>query len=206
MVTAVLTGTVLSLAGCAGGGWSSGTAVCEAAGGTYTRGTCSRWGPAQQAARGDVRYQRGRVSRGSGAVRVRHGRNLAPERGCGFHLGPLGSPGRGSRLPGIPLLGGALGLLPLQDARGGPSLVGVGVLDDPYAARPSWSSGRYSVMGRPSGATKSRQWQYFHFFISSQAQIQRRSLAAWVGVEVARAEGPPRPARCGARGPPPRPR
>jgi len=50
LVTAVLAGIVLSLAGCAGSGWLSGTALCEAAGGTYTGGTCSRWGPAQQAA------------------------------------------------------------------------------------------------------------------------------------------------------------
>ena len=50
-MTAVLAGIVLSLAGCAGsGGRLSGTALCEAAGGTYTGGTCSRWGPAQQAA------------------------------------------------------------------------------------------------------------------------------------------------------------
>jgi hypothetical protein len=48
LVTAVLAGVVLSLAGCAGSGW--GTALCEAAGGTYTGGTCSRWGPSQQAA------------------------------------------------------------------------------------------------------------------------------------------------------------
>ena len=47
----MLAGIVLSLAGCAGsGGRLSGTALCEAAGGTYTGGTCSRWGPAQQAA------------------------------------------------------------------------------------------------------------------------------------------------------------
>jgi hypothetical protein len=46
----VLAGIVLSLAGCAGSGWLSGTALCEAAGGTFTAGTCSRWGPAQQAA------------------------------------------------------------------------------------------------------------------------------------------------------------
>jgi hypothetical protein len=44
--TAVLAGIVLSLAGCAGGG----TALCEASGGTYTGGTCTRWGPGQQAA------------------------------------------------------------------------------------------------------------------------------------------------------------
>ena len=50
LVTAVLAGIALSLAGCAGSGWLSGTAICEAAGGTYTGGTCSRWGPAQQAA------------------------------------------------------------------------------------------------------------------------------------------------------------
>jgi len=50
LMTAVLAGTALSLAGCAGSGWSSGIALCEAAGGTYAGGTCSRWGPAQQAA------------------------------------------------------------------------------------------------------------------------------------------------------------
>jgi hypothetical protein len=50
LVTAVFAGIGLSLAGCAGSGWLSGTAICEAAGGTYTGGTCSRWGPAQQAA------------------------------------------------------------------------------------------------------------------------------------------------------------
>ena len=50
LMTAVLAGSVLSLAGCAGSGWLSGTALCEAAGGTYTGGTCSRSGPAQQAA------------------------------------------------------------------------------------------------------------------------------------------------------------
>lgn len=42
----MLAGIVLSLAGCG----LSGTALCEAAGGTYTGDTCSRWGPAQQAA------------------------------------------------------------------------------------------------------------------------------------------------------------
>ncbi len=41
---------MLLLAGCAGRAWLSGTALCEAPGGTYTGGTCSRWGPAQQAA------------------------------------------------------------------------------------------------------------------------------------------------------------
>jgi hypothetical protein len=45
----VLAGIVLSLAGCAGSGWLSATALCEAAEGTYTGGTCTRWGPAQQA-------------------------------------------------------------------------------------------------------------------------------------------------------------
>ena len=49
-VTAVLAGVVLWLAGCAGGGGLSGTALCEAAGGAYTEGTCTRWGPGQQAA------------------------------------------------------------------------------------------------------------------------------------------------------------
>ena len=49
-MTAVLAGTVLLLAGCGGSGRLNGTALCEAAGGTYTGGTCSRWGPAQQAA------------------------------------------------------------------------------------------------------------------------------------------------------------
>jgi hypothetical protein len=49
-MTAGLAGMVLSLTGCAGSGWLSATALCEAAGGTYTGGTCSGWGPAQQAA------------------------------------------------------------------------------------------------------------------------------------------------------------
>lgn len=46
----MLAGIVLSLAGCVGSGLS-GTALCEAAGGTYTGATCSRWGPGQQAAK-----------------------------------------------------------------------------------------------------------------------------------------------------------
>ena len=49
-MTAVLAGIVLSLAGCAGSGRLSGTALCAAAGGTYTGSTCSRWSRAQQAA------------------------------------------------------------------------------------------------------------------------------------------------------------
>ncbi len=44
--SAALAAALLSLAGCA----LNGTAICEAAGGTYVGGTCSRWGPRQRAA------------------------------------------------------------------------------------------------------------------------------------------------------------
>jgi len=47
MAWAAVAALALSVAGCAG---ASGTAICEAAGGTYTAGTCSRSSPGQQAA------------------------------------------------------------------------------------------------------------------------------------------------------------
>ena len=72
-MTAVLAGTVLSFGGCGASGWLSGTALCEAAGGTYTAGTCSRWGPAQQAAQD--------VCETSGGV------YLAGQEQCAFGMG-----------------------------------------------------------------------------------------------------------------------
>ena len=57
-------------------------------------------------------------------------------------------------------------------------LSGVGSRTKPYVVRPSWPSGRYSVIGRPSGVTNSRQWQYFQRFISSQAHSHRRPFSS----------------------------
>ena len=44
--TLAITVVVLLLAGCA----QDAAAICSGAGGTYLGGTCSRWGPRQQAA------------------------------------------------------------------------------------------------------------------------------------------------------------
>jgi hypothetical protein len=49
-VIAVFAGVLLLLAGCAGSGPRSGTTLCEAAGGSYAGGTCTRSDPNRQAA------------------------------------------------------------------------------------------------------------------------------------------------------------
>src|SRR6185503_11786721 len=93
----------------------------------------------------------------------------------------------------LTLLGGALGLLPLQDARGGPALVGVGVLDDPVGRAPFVVLGQVLGDGQPVRRHEEQAVAVFPLLhlVAGADPAAQLGLRLGIGVEVARAEGPP---------------